>query len=433
MRVGSGGRIARDVSCVRNSDRAMRSPRLSTIGIIAALLVPFVTSAASRVTISPELVLVIDGKKIFPIGFTMPPPPDATTPAGRNAIEELAAAGATFLRTGAQGGDWDEATLQREQKYLDAAARYGMHCMPYLREYARIESDAQAAHLRELVARFKDHPGLGAWKGDDEPEWAKRPLQPLIRAREIVAQIDPNHPLVIIHAPRGTVESLRRYNVTGDILGMDIYPIGYPPGTHSLLPNRTISLVGDHTRIIAEAAEGKLPIWMVLQISWSGVIKPGKTLRFPTFPEERFMTYQAIINGARGLIYFGGGNEKSLSDADRPYGWNWTFWQRVLRPVIEEIGTHSPLYPALLAVPSKLKITSRADGIEFCAREVNGELFLLACKREGVTAQVEFKGLPAGITSGDVLFESPRTIEAKAGSFKDWFAPFDVHVYRFKL
>jgi hypothetical protein len=48
-----------------------------------------------------------------------------------------------------------------------------------------------------------------------------------------------------------------------------------------------------------------------------------------------------------------------------------------------------------------------------------------------ITIRVEFKGLPVGITSGEVLFESPRTVEAKAGSFKDWFAPFDVHVFRF--
>jgi hypothetical protein len=47
-------------------------------------------------------VLLIDGKKVFPIGFTMPPPPDGTAPNGKNAIEELRDAGATFLRTGAQ-------------------------------------------------------------------------------------------------------------------------------------------------------------------------------------------------------------------------------------------------------------------------------------------------------------------------------------------
>ncbi|MDO8539770.1 MAG: hypothetical protein Q7S40_04960 [Opitutaceae bacterium] len=389
--------------------------------------------AASDAKINRDLVLEIDGRKIFPIGFTMPPLPDAVTPDGRNGIEELAAAGATFMRTGAQGGDWNEAIFQREQKYLDAAAKYGLYCMPFLRERSMVDSDAKEAQLRELVRRFKDHPGLGAWKGDDEPEWGKRPLPPLIRAREIVAAEDPHHPLVIIHAPRGTVSSLKRYNVTGDILGLDIYPIGYPPGANSLLPNKHISMVGDYTRMMIEVSERKQPVWMVLQIAWSGVIKPGKTLRFPTFPEERFMTYHAIINGARGLLYFGGGLESSLSEADRKFGWNWTFWRRVLRPVIEEIGTHSPLYPALVSADSKLPITTQSAGIELCAREVNGELFVLACKREGEAVNAQFTGLPASAGVGEVLYESPRKVEAKAGVFTDWFAPFEVHVYRFKI
>ena len=179
-------------------------------------------------------------------------------------------------------------------------------------------------------------------------------------------------------------------------------------------------------------AEGKKPVWMVLQISWSGVLKPGKTLRFPTFSEERFMTYEAIINGARGLIYFGGNNEKAMIDADKALGWNWTFWKRVLRPVIEEIGTKSPLYPALVAPESKLPIqVTRNAGIEFCAREVGDDLFLLACKKEGADLEVEFSGLPASAARGEVLYEGPRTVEAKNGKFRDWFAPFTVHVYHF--
>ena len=61
------------------------------------------------------------------------------------------------------------------------------------------------------------------------------------------------------------------------------------------------------------------------------------------------------------------------------------------------------------------------------------DIFLLACCREPQkTAQVQFTGLPADVAEGDVLFESPRTITAKNGTFSDWFAPFDVHVYRFK-
>jgi hypothetical protein len=29
------------------------------------------------------------------------------------------------------------------------------------------------------------------------------------------------------------------------------------------------------------------------------------------------------------------------------------------------------------------------------------------------------------------MFESPRRVRAEAGTLVDWFAPFDVHVYRF--
>src|SRR5439155_22816703 len=143
-------------------------------------------------------------------------------------------------------------------------------------------------------------------------------------------------------APPGTVETMRPYNATADITGADIYPVGYPPGTHSLLPNKEISMVGDYTRRMMEVAGGAMPVWMILQIAWSGVINPGKTLRFPTFAQERFMAYQAIINGARGLIFFGGHIVAAWSAEDARLGWGWRFWNRVLRPVIEEIGDQSP-------------------------------------------------------------------------------------------
>ena len=174
--------------------------------------------------------------------------------------------------------------------------------------------------------------------------------------------------------------------------------ISYPPGIHSLLTNQTISLVGDYTRTMMEVAKGKKPVWMVLQISWSGVLQPGKTLRFPTFPEERFMTYEAVINGARGLLYFGGNNEKAMSPMDGQLGWNWTFWKRVLRPVIEEIGNKSPLYPALVAPNSTLpvKVTGADAAWNSASAEGGGDLFVLACKREGATAKVEFRR-PAGV------------------------------------
>ncbi len=59
--------------------------------------------AGSHLTINSDQALVINGQKVFPIGFTMPPPPDGKTPEGKNGIKELAEAGANFMRTGAAG------------------------------------------------------------------------------------------------------------------------------------------------------------------------------------------------------------------------------------------------------------------------------------------------------------------------------------------
>ena len=400
------------------------------LSLLAAL-----TVHASKAIVNADGVLEIDGQKVFVIGFTAGPPPGGQAPNGKDAFAELADAGATFVRAGPEQ-PWSEARFELERKYEEAAARHGLHCWLNLREAAKLKAgDTKSeALLRRLLTTFREHPGLGAYKGEDEPEWGKQALPPLERAFQVIKELDPNHPLVIIQAPRGTIESMRRYNPVSDITGADIYPVGYPPGKHSqfVKTNAEISMTGDYTRRMMEVAESKKPVWMTLQIAWSGVLKPGQTLRFPTFAEERFMTYQAIINGARGLTYFGGGLVGGLSEEDRKLGWNWHFWNRVLRPVIEEIGTRSPLYPALVAPDSKLPVTVKGEGIEFCVREVGDSIFLLTCKREGATIQARFNGLPENATGGEVLFESPRKVEIKQGAFADWFGPFEVHVYRFR-
>src|SRR5207237_1172325 len=79
----------------------------------------------SRVTVDADGVLAVDGTKVFPIGLTLPPPPDGKAPNGKDAFDELRAAGVTFIRTGPTGaGRWDDAALDAEQRYEDAAARH---------------------------------------------------------------------------------------------------------------------------------------------------------------------------------------------------------------------------------------------------------------------------------------------------------------------
>ena len=47
--------------------------------------------------------------------------------------------------------------------------------------------------------------------------------------------------------------------------------------------------------------------------------------------------------------------------------------------------------------------------------------------------KAEFSGLPLSLGKGEVMFESPRSVEAKEGKFADWFGPFEVHVFRFRM
>ena len=149
------------------------------------------------------------------------------------------------------------------------------------------------------------------------------------------------------------------------------------------------------------------------------------------------MAYQAIINGARGLVFFGGHIPVAWNERDAKLKWNWTFFEKVLRPVLEEVGEKSSLQAALVATQSKLKVSVKdvkgdpAEGVEFCVRETADAVYVLACKREGATVRVRFEGLPVELAGGEVMYEAPRKVEVKGGLFTDWFGPFEVHVYRF--
>ena len=86
----------------------------------------------SHVTINEDMVLVIGGKKVFPIGFTMPPPPDALAPNGKDGIAELSDAGATFLRTGVMGKAWmafNQTSQDAQVSRLENAGRQPKSCL----------------------------------------------------------------------------------------------------------------------------------------------------------------------------------------------------------------------------------------------------------------------------------------------------------------
>jgi hypothetical protein len=424
----------------------------------------------SRVTVDRATgALRIGGAKAFPLGLSNPPPLGSTAPNGVNGLKEVADAGATFIRTGR--GDWGPNRLDEqiaaERAVLDAAAQHGLNCWLYLGELpdlparaAGTQASTREQMLNRVATTFREHPALGAYKGVDEPrnpfrgnDWI-RPAG-LVRAYKRLKALDPQHPLVIIQAPRSTVAQLSPYRPAFDVTGADIFPIAYPPGEHSDLPNKDISVVGDVTRKMVRAAGGK-PVWMTLQIAWSGTVtsarKPNVVPRFPTRHELRFMAYQAIVAGARGLTFFGGHLTQAARPADAEAGWNWTFWEQALRPLLEELSS-TAVAPALVSTDAKPQVRSAAKDVEVLTRRDGRFLYVIAVRRGGATSRVGFTGLPRKqngqpLAGGQVLFEYTqdpppppigagrqvfRSVAAAGGGFRDWLGPHDARVYRFSL
>jgi hypothetical protein len=421
----------------------------------------------SRVTLDGTGVLSVAGKKVFPLGLSNPPPLGKKAPSGKQGLAEVADAGITLMRTGIETWSQDvfDGQIAEQRALLDAAAASGLLCWLWLGNAAShpvSPTSVPAQLMTNIVNTFKNHPGLGLWKGADEPANPLRaqfkiPAAPLVRAYKKLKTLDPDHPLVIIQAPRGTVADLVPYRPAFDITGADIYPISYPPGVHADTDNPDITLVGDLTRKMRQAA-GSKPIWMTLQIAWSGmapsVDHPHNVPRWPSLRQERFMAYEAIVDGARGLMFFGGHMTEVCTPDDAAAGWNWKFWREVLRPLVLELSSPE-LHPALVAPSEEANVrpkTARSD-IEIAVRRGNGFLYVIAVKRGGDTAQIRLVGLPprangTPLTSGEVLFEyvqSPlplprlpghqihRHVAVSNAAFTDWFAPYDVHVYRFAL
>lgn len=407
--------------------------------------------------------LVVDGRKAFPLVLSNGPPLGAKTPDGTDALAVLAAGGANFLRVGRS--DWSSETVDQQiaavREELDAAAAHALHCWLQLGNAPDLSGRGLAAKeqlLTRIVDQLKDHSALGAWKGIDEPANPSRPARVpvagLVRAYRTLRETDPDHPVVITQAPVSTVAQLVPYRPAFDITGADIYPVSYPPGKHAGGRNRDIGVVGSVTRKMVGAA-GRKPVWMTLQIAWSGVVAsdqhPANVPRFPTLAQERFMAYQAIVNGARGLAFFGGHLTQVMRPVDAQTGWNWTFWERVLQPLFEEL-TSSSVAPALVAPDASRAVKASAMDVEVLTREDGDFLYVIAVRRGSGTSRVGFSGLPRRrngqpIGGGEVLFEyvqeplpppvdpgrqTFRTVGVVRNGFRDWFAQHDARVYRFR-
>jgi IPT/TIG domain len=411
--------------------------------IAGALVALTIAPAAGAAVTSSDSVgtTVLDGKKVFPIVLAKGPDPGSTTPSGNDALDEVVSAGVTFLKVGPATTVWNQADIDDALANDRAAAARGIHTWINLATLSRATpGSAQDTLLHTVVGTLKgDASGgaIGMWKGADEPLWSG--IQPtslqfaycLATSRGQSgwcageAPIDSDHLWVTIEAPRGTAEQMAPYSAVTDIHGVDHYPVTLAN------PDPDLHTVGTWTQTVASVTPNKA-VWTTLQVCASGSYN-ASTGQFvlPTRQQERYMIYDAILNGARNLAFYGGNIPGCWNASDTARGWNWTFWDGVLKPLIQEINASSPIAPALVNPGSSRSLSSSDGSTQVMLRDgASGDIWVIAARSGAGSQAVTISGLPATVTSGAVYTEN-RTVAVTNGAFTDTFGRWDVHVYRF--
>jgi hypothetical protein len=399
------------------------------------------TARSATTTFDPGGTIRVNGQPTFPIVLSPGPALGSSTPWGTNGLAETVAAGVNVFRTGA-GGIWSNADLQSALAWDRATAALHVYTWPNLGGYSQaLPGSTTDAALADVVNTLTDDPSgraIAMWKGRDEPWWSD--IQPdalqfaycRVTSRgdpswcDGEVPLDPSQLWVTIEAPRGTAADLAPYSSVTDIHGVDIYPVTLRA------PSPDLQRVGRWTASLGSVSPLS-PVWTTLQICASGSFdRTTGSFILPTYQQERYMAYDAILNGARALTFYGGNNTNCFSRSDSQYGWNWTFWQNVLKPLVQQLSASSAFAPALVNSAKTPAVTTGGKGMETALREGTSvdDLWLIAARNGPGTRTVTFKGLPQWVHRGSVYTED-RAVTASKGSLRDRFAQWDVHVYHF--
>ena len=405
------------------------------IGAVAVTLVSATAAGAAVTTTDPAGTVLLNGQKVFPIVLAKGPPPGGTTPSGGDAFAEVVGAGVNFFKVGPAIEPWTDADIEQAKLENRTAAAHGAHTWINLSTVSLENQEAGLEHVVTSLLADSAAGAIGMWKGRDEPLWSGIAATELRRAfcratgRGELSWcgggpvLDRDHLWSTIQAPRGSTEQLAEYSPVTDIHGVDVYPVTRTN------PNGDLAQVGRWTNTIASVTPNHA-VWTTLQICASGSGDPSSFV-LPTRTQERFMIYDAIINGARALAFYGGNINRCWNESDGALGWNWTFWNTVLRELIAEISAVSPIAPALVNAHTTQVLSTSDSTTQAIARAGNGDdLWVIAARSGPETQAVTISGLPASAANGTVYTEN-RTISAVNGSFTDSFAQWGVHVYRF--
>jgi hypothetical protein len=137
------------------------------------------------------------------------------------------------------------------------------------------------SYARRRISLLKDEKGLLVWSPWDEPY--PENMEKWLKWKQAFEAADPNHPVIAV-----TCGGPKGFELHDVVQGYDYYPV--------YVENPNPWDVAPMVRRYVEAAPK--PVWFVVQAF------QGEGRRMPTVAESRLMTYAALGEGAKGILYF---------------------------------------------------------------------------------------------------------------------------------
>jgi hypothetical protein len=195
----------------------------------------------------------------------------------------------------------------------------------------------------KAVRTFKNYPALLAWYVSDEE--VRRDVPNIVQLREAISRIDPNHPTWTLTCH---IDDLPYYGISGDVVGVDPYPIE---------PDRQKQSIKDVITSMQAANRTGLPCWVVPQMFnwamhrsiWSTEV--WKKSRGPNAEEMRAMPLLAAIYGAKGFVFFAYLDLVRNNDAVMP-GSGTKEWNEKVVPMTKVLRELEPFIMSIVPAPA---------------------------------------------------------------------------------
>lgn len=265
------------------------------------------------------------------------------------------------------------------------------------------------------IKNVENYP-IKAWYLFDEPDVCKYSRKDLILLNKNIKKIFPNNKTVFVIG-EGFTET--PYYDIADILMVDWYPVPHLPlesfGENIALAKQGLTMVGQDSK----------ELWAVIQIfDWKEYKQYRKDSdrigRFPKKDEIRFMSYDALFNGATGLFYFTYySNSKPLPES-RPKDW------AKITDVIQEISFVAEIIDNGKEIGNPIEIREPLKAKSFEYGEIKYTFIINPTSKRQNIPTLFFR------PEFDVMYEKSTTFKKVAKKSKNNFPPYKIFVFRYE-